>query len=73
MQTVSVLLGIFAAIFMVLGLIPFLGWLNWLVLPCCVIGIIFGAFGQGKRPGLTINVAVATVAGLRLLLGGGVF
>ena len=73
MQLISVLLGIFAALFMLLGLIPLLGWINWLVLPCCVVGVIFGAFGKNKRPGLAINLVVAGVAALRLFLGGGLF
>lgn len=71
MQFVSTLCGIFAGIFMLLGLIPLLGWINWFVLPCCVLGIILGAFGKGRRPGLVINFAVAAVAALRLILGGG--
>ncbi len=73
MQLISVLCGIFAAIFMVLGLIPLLGWINWLVLPLCVIGAIFGVFGKERRPGLVINLFVAGIAALRLFLGGGVF
>lgn len=72
MQLISILCGIFAAIFMVLGLIPLLGWVNWLVLPLCVIGVIFGVFGKERRPGLVINLVVAAIAALRLFLGGGV-
>lgn len=73
MQLASVLCGVFAAVFMLLGLIPLMGWINWFVLPCCVLGIILGAFGRGRRPGLVINFAVAAVAALRLFLGGGIF
>jgi len=36
-----------------------------------VLGIIFGSFCQ-RKIGLTINIAVALVAALRLFLGGGV-
>lgn len=72
MQTISVLCGVFAAIFMLLGLIPFLGWINWLVLPLCVLGVILGVFGKERRPGLIINLVVGGVAALRLMLGGGV-
>jgi hypothetical protein len=71
MQIASTLCGIFAAIFMLLGLIPLLGWINWLVLPCCVLGVMLGVFSKGRRPGLVINLVVASVAALRLILGGG--
>lgn len=71
MQTISVLIGLVCAAFLIPGLIPLLGWMQWAVLAGCVVGIIFGAFCQ-RKIGLTINVAVAVVAALRLFLGGGV-
>lgn len=71
MQTISVLFGLCAAILMVPGLIPALGWLQWLVLPLCVAGVFFGSFPQ-RKIGLTFNVAVGVVAVLRLFLGGGI-
>lgn len=70
MQTLSVLVGLFAAIWLVLGIIPFFGWVLWPVLVLCVLGIILGSF-PARKVGLTINVAVAIVAALRLFLGGG--
>jgi len=72
MQILSVLVGVVCAILLVPGLIPLLGWLQWAVLAGCVLGIICGSFCQ-RKIGLTINVAVALVAALRLFLGGGVF
>lgn len=69
-QFLSIVCGLFAALLMVPGLIPFLGALNWLVLVLCVTGIIFGVFPQRKL-GLTICIAVGVVAVLRLMLGGG--
>jgi uncharacterized membrane protein len=70
-QTLSVLIGLFAALCMVPSLIPLLGALNWLVLVFCVVGIIFGVFPE-RKIGLTINIAVGIVALARLILGGGV-
>ncbi len=70
MQTISVLIGLLCAVLLIPGLIPLLGWMQWLVLAGCVLGIIFGAFCQ-KKIGLTINIAVMVVAALRLFLGGG--
>jgi uncharacterized membrane protein len=72
MQILSVLIGLVCAVLLVPGLIPLFGWLQWAVLSGCVLGIIFGSFCQ-RKIGLTINVAVAVVAALRLFLGGGVF
>ena len=72
MQILSVLIGLVCAALLVPGLIPLLGWLQWAVLAGCVVGIICGSFCQ-RKIGLTINVAVALVAALRLFLGGGVF
>ncbi len=70
MQLISVLIGIFAFVWMVLGMIPLLGWIQWPVLALCVLGIIFGSFAQ-RKVGLTINLVVGLVAALRAFIGGG--
>lgn len=71
MQTISVLIGLVCAVLLVPGMIPLLGWTLWATLLGSVFGIIFGAFPK-RKIGLIINVAVAVVAILRLMLGGGV-
>ena len=71
MQLISVLIGIVCAVLLVPGLIPLLGWTLWVTLFGALIGIIFGAFPK-RKIGLTINLAVAFIAALRLFLGGGV-
>jgi len=71
MNVVSILFGIIAAIIMVPGIVPLLGWLNWLVVILCVMGMIFGAASKQKS-GLAVNGAVLVVSLLRLFLGGGV-
>jgi peptidoglycan biosynthesis protein MviN/MurJ (putative lipid II flippase) len=53
MQIISVLIGLICALFLVPGLIPLFGWLQWAVLAGCVLGIIFGSFCQ-RKIGLTI-------------------
>lgn len=67
-QIISVLVGLVAAVLMVVGLI--IGIIQWPVLVLCVIGVIFGAFPE-RKTGLTINLVVGAVAVLRLVLGGG--
>lgn len=69
-QIISVLIGLFAAFCMVIGIIPLLGAIQWPVLVFCVVGIIFGVFPE-RKIGLTINIAVGIVALVRLILGGG--
>jgi hypothetical protein len=71
LQFLSILCGIFAFLLMIPSLIPFLGLGNWLVLPICVLGIIFGVFCD-RKIGLTICISVAVVASLRLIAGMGV-
>jgi hypothetical protein len=71
MNVVSILVGIVAAIIMVVGIVPLLGWLNWLVVVLCVVGIVFGAISKQKS-GLAVNGAVLFISLLRLFLGGGV-
>ena len=71
MNLVSVIIGLVSAVFMLVGLIPLLGVLNWLVLPSAAAGAILGAFGR-KKTGLIINLIVIFVSAVRLLLGGGI-
>ena len=71
-QFLSVIVGLACAILLVPGLLPLLGWVQWVVLLGCVLGVIFGSFCQ-KKIGLTINLVVGAVAVLRLFLGGGIF
>ena len=76
-NTFSILLGILAAVALLLGLMPLLGWTNWfLTLPLGIAGVILGAISR-VRGGLILNVVVLAVAALRLTLlrltlGGGV-
>jgi hypothetical protein len=80
MGVLGLILSLVAAPFLVIGLIPFLGWLNWFTtLPISVTGAIFSGVGLASRPrsrpaivGLIISLAVFLVALLRLTLGGGV-
>lgn len=72
MRAISLILGILAALGLLLGMIPFFGWLNWIfVLPPAVLGVIFGALSR-DRSATTLSAVVAGVALVRLMLGGGV-
>jgi len=54
---------------MVIGLIPLLGMLNWIVIPLALIGLIIGIFSK-KTGGLLLNGIVLIVSFLRLIVGG---
>jgi hypothetical protein len=67
----SLFFGGLAALALLLGLIPLLGWTNWiLTLPLGVVGLVLAAVGR-SRQGQVLNVAILGLAALRLFLGGG--
>ena len=81
MGVISIIWGIVALLWMVLSLIPLLGWGNWLMIPFAAVGAIIAAIGilftrTGRRgrakAGLVLNGIVIFVAIWRLGLGGGV-
>ena len=81
MGLISLLWGIVAMIWMVLALIPFIGILNWPLIPFAAIGAIIAAIGiamtsrekRGRaKAGLVLNAIVIVVAIVRLNLGGGI-
>ena len=71
LNAISILIGILSFFPWLIGLIPFLGWINWLVMVGCVIGIIFGAMAKNKA-GLYINSTLLVVAIVRIVMGGGI-
>ncbi len=81
MGLISLLWGIVAMAWMVLALIPLLGWANWFLIPFAGVGAMVAAIGiaitsrekHGRaKAGLVLNGIVIIVAMLRLSLGGGV-
>jgi hypothetical protein len=67
----SVIIGIMALIIALVGFIPLLGWLNWLVIPGAVVGLVLGLLSK-KTSGRNINIVVLALAIIRLALGGGI-
>ncbi len=81
MGLVSLLWGIVAMAWMVVALIPLLGWGNWFLIPFAAVGAIIAAVGiamtapghRGRaKAGLVLNGLVLVVAAFRLMLGGGI-
>ncbi len=65
------LIGIVSLAIVIPAQIPFLGWANWLALPLIAIGIIVGALSSSNS-GRNFCLIVMLIAGVRLMLGGGV-
>ena len=81
MGLISLLWGMFAMLWMLLALVPLLGWGNWFLIPFAAVGALIAAIAialtsRGKRgrakAGLVLNGIVIIVAILRLNLGGGI-
>ena len=81
MGLISVLWGVVAMVWMVLALIPLLGWGNWFLIPFAAVGAIIAAIGllftsdakTGRaKTGLLLNGIVIVVGIVRLAIGGGI-
>ena len=70
MYLISKIIGIVALLIMIVGLFPLLGWLNWIVIPIAVLGLLLGAFSKNSG-GVNLNGIVLVVAIIRLFIGGG--
>ncbi len=77
----GLLFGLLSAIFLVVGLIPLFGWVNWFTsLPLALIGLMFSRISARRRVGSSLGTAgtvlclgVIGIALFRLTLGGGIF
>ena len=80
MQVVALILGILAMLGMLVGLIPFLGWSNWFVIPFAGVGVIISiiaiATARGGKglgiAGLVLCLVALLIAIPRLIIGGGI-
>jgi len=71
MKLIGRIFAIITVVLMLVAFIPLLGWLNWLVIPFAIVGLLFSVIG--KSTGGTVICCVAIVLGmLRLMLGGGI-
>jgi len=65
----SIILGIIGLFFVLIGLIPLLGIMNWLGLPLLVIGLAFGITGIVKNKRRGANIAGTIICGIFMLIG----
>ena len=72
LNILSLIAGLIAAVLMLVGLIPFLGWVTWIMLPFAAVGLILGLLSSGNA-GRNLNIVVFAIGFARLWLGGGIF
>jgi hypothetical protein len=80
MGIIGFIFSLIAGLFMLIGLIPFLGWINWFTtLPAAVVGAVLSGISVSRKKGgigtvgLIISLIVFVIAIGRLALGGGFF
>ena len=69
---VSLIIGGIALCGAILGFFPFLGWMNWAVVPLALMGVGFGIVSKTDS-GRRLNMFVLVVGIIRLIIGGGLF
>jgi len=67
----SLIIGVVALVCVVVAFIPFLGILNWLIIPLAVIGAAVGMISRSTA-GRNLNLFVILIGVVRLMLGGGI-
>ena len=71
MKSLGRIFGILSLVGLVIGLIPFMGWLNWLNIPFALLGLLFSILGKSKG-GIILCIVAVFLGMLRLMLGGGI-
>jgi hypothetical protein len=71
LNILSILIGLVALVFVIPGVLPILGALNWLALPIAVLGAGVGVLSS-HNSGRNFNLFLIVVAIVRLSLGGGI-
>jgi hypothetical protein len=72
MNILSILIGLGALFWAFIAFTPFLGALNWLVVPWALLGVGVGALSSHSS-GRNFNLIVVLICVARLALGGGIF
>lgn len=71
LNILSILVGLGALLWALVAFLPFIGALNWLVLPWAILGLALGVLSS-RTSGRNLNLVVIAVATIRLMLGGGI-
>jgi hypothetical protein len=71
-NVISLIIGVVALLCVMVAFIPFLGILNWFIIPLALIGAGVGVMSKSTT-GRNLNLFVIVVGVVRLMLGGGIF
>jgi len=71
LNLVSIVFGFVTLALGLVAFVPFLGWMNWLVIPIGIVGTAIGAMSSSNA-GRNMNLVLVVIFSLRLMLGGGV-
>ncbi len=72
LNIVSILIGLSSLVFLIPGIVPLFGWVNWIGIPIVVVGLVVGMLSS-KNTGRNLNLVLLIIAVVRLSLGGGIF
>ena len=72
LNIVSILIGLLAGLFALVGIIPFplVPLLNWIAFPLALVGTVIGMLSSSNS-GRNLNLLILLISGLRLFLTGG--
>jgi hypothetical protein len=70
MNIISIIVGLVILLFALIGTIPLLGALNWLLIPMALIGAAIGALSSHKS-GRNLNLVLLVYCAIRLIIGHG--
>jgi hypothetical protein len=72
LNILSGFIGLVTLVLMIPAVFPFLGALNWILIPMALFGAFIGLMSS-KKGGQNFCLIVAAFGALRLFLGGGIF
>lgn len=70
LNILSVLIGLFALVLMIPAILPFVGIVNWLLVPIALFGALIGILST-RNSGRNFCLLVAAFGAFRLFIGGG--
>lgn len=72
LNILSIFIGLFAALLVIPGMIPFFGWVNWIMLPFGGAALLLGLLSS-RNEGRNLAIVVLAIGIIRLWIGGGFF
>ncbi len=78
-RMMSLIWGIAVFVGMIIAFFPCLGWMNWLVIPLAIAGVVISAVVLSKEEdrtfpviGLVLSIMSVVLGSFRLIMGAGI-